>query len=68
MQDAGQDMRPLSHDLSESQAAELLRLSTRTLQRYRRDGAGPRFARLGPRKIRYARSDLEAWVKTGLSA
>jgi len=67
MQIASQDMRPLSHDLSESQAAALLRLSTRTLQRYRRDGAGPQYTRLGPRRIRYARSDLEAWLRTGLS-
>ena len=47
--------------LSTRQAAEYLGLSTRTLDRYRVSGAGPKFHKFGNR-VRYARADVEAWA------
>ena len=44
-----------------SEAAALLVLSPRTLDRYRETGKGPAFFRLGT-SIRYARSDLLEWA------
>ena len=42
-------------------AAVLLGLSRRTLEGYRVSGGGPDFHRFGNR-VRYRRSDLEAWA------
>ena len=42
------------------EAAEYLRLSPRTLERYRVTGEGPNFLKLG-RRVFYRRSDLDAW-------
>lgn len=50
-------------------AAEYLRLSCPTLERYRLSGSGPVFAKLspGPRGVvRYRRTDLDAWVASRL--
>jgi excisionase family DNA binding protein len=47
--------------LTQSEAADLLRLSERTLERLRLTGGGPKFARMG-RRVRYRLSDLEAWI------
>lgn len=49
--------------LTEDEAVRLLRLSARTLQRLRLEGDGPRFVRLTGRRIGYAISDLEWWVR-----
>jgi excisionase family DNA binding protein len=51
------------HDalLTEVQAAEVLNLSTRTLQAWRTKGSGPAFVRAG-RAIRYRRRDLLTWM------
>lgn len=35
-----------------------------TLWRWRRDGIGPRYHRVGPRAIRYARADVDAWLES----
>jgi predicted DNA-binding transcriptional regulator AlpA len=48
--------------LTGREAAALLRLSERTLERHRTAGTGPRFSALG-RAIRYRRRDLLAWVE-----
>ena len=48
--------------INERQAASILSLSTRTLQRLRCVGGGPRFLRLSQASIRYRLSDLEAWI------
>lgn len=50
--------------LSTRQAAELLGLSPRTLERYRGSGEGPPFMRMG-RGVRYSRADLDAWMEHG---
>jgi len=48
--------------LTGREAAELLRLSERTLERHRTAGTGPRFCALG-RAIRYRRRDLLDWIE-----
>lgn len=52
------------HDslLTEVQAADLLRLSVRTLQAWRGKAFGPAFVQAG-RAVRYRRSDLTAWIE-----
>ena len=45
--------------LTQREAAALLRLSERTLERMRVSGLGPKFIRLG-RSIRYRLTDIEA--------
>lgn len=55
-----------SHDpgdalLKTSEAAALLRLSKRTLERHRAAGSGPLFISLG-RSIKYRCRDLAAWI------
>jgi predicted DNA-binding transcriptional regulator AlpA len=47
--------------LNQSEAAKLLRLSTRTLERFRLTGLGPMYVKCG-RSIRYRTGDLEAWI------
>ena len=47
--------------LNTEEAAAWLGLSPRTLQCYRIRGEGPRFKKIG-RWVRYAESDLEAWL------
>ena len=51
--------------LNQKQAAHVLGLSVRTLERHRVAGTGPRWARLG-RLVRYRQSDLTAWVDSNL--
>jgi excisionase family DNA binding protein len=50
-----------SRYLTNREAAEVLRLSPRTLEKLRVNGGGPRFRKFGSRVI-YAREDLEAWA------
>ena len=47
--------------LTQREAAELLRLSERTLERYRVSGTGPKFVRF-PHSIRYRLTDIEAFI------
>lgn len=47
--------------LNQRQAAEQLGLSTRTLERLRLTGSGPRYAKLGARVL-YRQVDVDAWV------
>jgi predicted DNA-binding transcriptional regulator AlpA len=53
--------------LRPNKAADLLDVSIRTLQEWRRTGDGPRFVRLSPRAVRYRRSDIEAWLEGQLA-
>jgi excisionase family DNA binding protein len=48
--------------ITPAQAAELLHLSSRTLERKRCDGTGPRFHKLG-RRVVYQRDEIDAWVE-----
>lgn len=47
--------------LTEIQAADLLRMSARTLQAWRGQGVGPSFIQAG-RAIRYRRCDVISWA------
>ncbi len=47
--------------LIQREAADLLRLSQRTLERLRVGGTGPPFVKAG-RRVLYRRADLEDWV------
>lgn len=49
--------------LTETQAAQVLSLSIRTLQAWRLKGSGPRFVRLSGRAVRYRNSDLAAFIE-----
>lgn len=53
--------------LTQEEAAELLRISPRTLERYRVAGSGPRFVKAG-RRVLYRRGDLEAWTEANTFA
>ena len=43
------------------QAAELIGMSKRTLEKWRVEGNGPPFLKLG-RRVLYSRADLKAWL------
>jgi excisionase family DNA binding protein len=47
--------------LTQTETAELLRLSERTLERWRVQGGGPVFCKLGKRVL-YRQADLEKWI------
>jgi hypothetical protein len=51
--------------LTEAEAAFYLRVSRRSLQRWRYEGGGPAFYRLGPRRLAYKRKDLDNWATAG---
>lgn len=51
--------------LTPQQAAEFLGVSTRTLQRWRTSGEGPRFTQRR-QVVRYARRALEEWLEGGV--
>ena len=48
--------------LTELEAARLLRLSDRTMQRFRQQGGGPPYTRLGFRRVVYSRGHLIEWA------
>lgn len=57
-----QDKKPL---LTTVEAAAFLRLSPRTLERFRVEGTGPRFLKAGAGKrarVLYDPTELEAWI------
>lgn len=57
----GDDDRLLTSD----EAAEYVRLSRRTLERYRVTGGGPNYVKLGPglrARVVYREADLKAWL------
>jgi len=47
--------------LTQVEAAKILRLSERTLERLRVSGAGPSFVKAG-RPVRYREIDIERWI------
>ena len=48
--------------LSERRGAELLGLSVHTRQRFRVEGRGPRYLKLGKKRVAYAEADISAWL------
>jgi DNA-binding transcriptional MerR regulator len=58
--DDASDREPL---LTEAEAAEVIRVSARTLRRWRVEGTGPPVAGYAGRRALYRRSDLLAWLR-----
>ncbi|MCB1505013.1 MAG: helix-turn-helix domain-containing protein [Hyphomicrobiaceae bacterium] len=57
--------RPDDVFLTTEEAAAFVRLSPRTLERFRVEGSGPPFCKAGPGKrarVLYRKADLEAWL------
>jgi predicted DNA-binding transcriptional regulator AlpA len=48
--------------LQERDAAAFLGVSPRSMQRWRSDGTGPAYVRLGHRRVTYRKSGLIAWT------
>lgn len=48
--------------LTRAQAAEMLAISPRTLERYDRTGTGPGYVRIGSRMVRYDPAACRAWA------
>ena len=48
--------------LTSRQAAELLTVSLRTLDRLRKSNSGPRAIQLSPGRIGFRRSDIAVWI------
>jgi excisionase family DNA binding protein len=48
--------------LTQQQLADELQVSLRTLERWRQQGTGPAFIRVG-RSPRYRRADVDAWLE-----
>ncbi len=51
-----------------AEAADLLRVSPRTLADWRLDGRGPRWGKHGRNYVFYRLGDLRAFIRSGLSA
>lgn len=49
--------------ISETEAAKMLCLSVRTIQRLRLEGGGPRFVKLTGRRVGYTIGDIQTWVR-----
>jgi predicted DNA-binding transcriptional regulator AlpA len=54
-------MRGMERLLTQRQAAEIVSLSERTLERLRVSGTGPHYVKLG-RRVAYRQADIEAWI------
>jgi excisionase family DNA binding protein len=52
----------MSDILTTDQAASHLALGRSTLEKWRCSGTGPKFIKLGLRRVGYHKSDLEEWV------
>ena len=48
--------------LTQQQLADELQITVRTLERWRQEGTGPAFIRVG-RSPRYRRADIDAWLE-----
>ncbi len=48
--------------IDEIQAAEMLSIDRRTLQKWRIEGLGPKFVRLSKKCVRYSLKDISKWI------
>jgi predicted DNA-binding transcriptional regulator AlpA len=48
---------------TQEETSEKIKTSIPTLERWRRTGEGPRWVRLGARRVAYRLSDLEKWLE-----
>lgn len=51
-----------SNLLTPKEAAGYLKVSEKTLEGWRSDGIGPKFYRMGTRRVRYFMADITAWL------
>jgi len=58
-----QPATPAAQLLTPDQAAAYMGLAVATLQRQRTEGTGPRFIKLGKRRVAYREADLLAWLE-----
>ena len=54
----------LSGTMNTLAAAEYIGVSVATLKRWRGQGEGPAYIRLGERIIKYRQTDLDRWIMT----
>lgn len=66
--ECGSQEKASSPYLLVEQAADYLRVSKNNLDKLRVSGKGPRFVRLGRRKVLYRKSDLDKWVEERIYA
>ena len=59
-------MSELPEILNTREAADYVRLSKPTLERFRCSGDGPKFLKLSGAAVRYRRRDLDAWIASRL--
>ena len=52
----------MSEILTTNQAAAHLALGSSTLEKWRCAGTGPKFLRLGMRRVGYHKADLDEWI------
>ena len=52
--------------LTQTDAAEILKIGARSLEQWRYKGIGPKFVRISGRAIRYRQSDIDAWVQANV--
>jgi predicted DNA-binding transcriptional regulator AlpA len=57
------DLPKIDPLLNPDQAANYTGLTKPTLQRHRTEGTGPRFIKLGKRRVAYRLSDIRAWLE-----
>jgi predicted DNA-binding transcriptional regulator AlpA len=57
-------MKKKSGFLNDSEAAEMIGVCARTLHRWRKNGEGPMVTRIGPKLVRYTKSDIAAWLES----
>lgn len=60
--EGGKQTHEAGEFLTDQQLATMLGVTTRTTLRWRREGNGPKYCRIGPRYIRYCRTDVLAWA------
>ena len=53
--------------VSEAEAATHVNLSLVHFRRLRREGRGPRYVKLGVKRVGYRLSDLDEWIEVRLS-
>lgn len=53
---------------SPDQTADYTGLTKPTLQRHRTEGTGPRFIKIGKRRVAYRLSDIQAWLDARVAA
>lgn len=58
----------MQRHLTPEMLAERHHVSLRTLERQRGDGSGPRWIRIGPRKVIYSIAEVEAWEASRMYA